>query len=193
METDPATAASAPAGRGGSWLLLVDDDDAFSFVLARALRRRGFVVEIAQDIAAAAALLAGGWQPPAYAIIDLNLGAESGLRLIAPVRSAAPSCRILVLTGYASIATAVDAIKLGADEYLAKPTDADTIARSLRGDRAPDPDFIPGESLSVPRVEWEHIQRVLADHGGNVSATARALRMHRRTLQRKLSKRPVRE
>lgn len=116
-----------------------------------------------------------------------------GLKLIGAVRQTNPECRIVVLTGYASISTAVDAIKLGADHYLAKPIEVDAIVRSLTDQQAPDDDDAGDATLSVSRLEWEHIQRVLAENAGNISATARALKMHRRTLQRKLSKRPVRE
>jgi two-component system response regulator RegA len=172
-------------------LLLVDDDALFARVLARALDARGFGVVAAASFDDAAAAL--GVQAPQFAVLDLNLAGDSGLKLIPLLRRAAPACRILVLTGYASIATAVDAIKLGADQYLAKPVEVDAIVNALAADAAPAAD--PGEvkMLSMPRMEWEHIQRALADHGGNVSAAARALKMHRRTLQRKLAKRPARE
>jgi two-component system response regulator RegA len=172
----------------------VDDDAVFAQVLGRALRARGFAVRSATSIAEAMRQLdtQGGLRPD-FAILDLNLEGSSGLKLIGAVRQANPDCRIVVLTGYASISTAVDAIKLGADQYLAKPIEVDANVRALTDAQAPD-DGDPGEgTLSVSRLEWEHIQRVLAENGGNISATARALKMHRRTLQRKLSKRPVRE
>jgi two-component system, response regulator RegA len=130
---------------------------------------------------------------PDFAVLDLNLGGTSGLKLIGVVRQANLHSRILVLTGYASISTAVDAIKLGADQYLAKPVDVDAIVRALIDSQAPDQEDAGEATLSVSRLEWEHIQRVLAENDGNISATARALKMHRRTLQRKLAKRPVRE
>jgi two-component system response regulator RegA len=126
-------------------------------------------------------------------VVDLRLGDEDGLALVAPLRARHPALRIVVLTGYASIATAVKAIKLGADDYLAKPVTAGAVADVLARTPA-EPTAAPApaaEPMSPRRLEWEHIQRVLAEHDGNVSATARTLRMHRRTLQRKLSKRPT--
>jgi len=173
-------------------LLLVDDDAALTRVLARALAARGFAVQNAESLAACTALLANGYLPD-FALLDLNLAGASGLKLIGELRRANDDCTIVILTGYASISTAVDAIKLGAHQYLAKPVEVDAIVRALLQEQEPDADATPEETLSVPRLEWEHIQRVLADHGGNVSATARALKMHRRTLQRKLTKRPAKE
>jgi two-component system response regulator RegA len=170
-------------------LLLVDDDQVFNRVLTRALTQRGFEVTSAHDIDQAQALLSE--LNPEYAVLDLNLGGASGLKLIGVLKGLNPDCRILVLTGYASIATAVDAIKLGATQYLAKPVDVDTIVAALDVDAQPDAEAAPDETLSVSRLEWEHIQRVLTEHEGNISATARALKMHRRTLQRKLAKRPT--
>ncbi len=172
-------------------LLLVDDDDTFRQVLARALERRGFAVSVAADVAQALAIATP--QPPEYAVCDLKLPGDSGLTLIRRLMDLDAETRIVMLTGYASIATAVEAIKLGAVHYLAKPVDADQIVAAfgrLAGDAA-----IPvaGGPLSAGRVEWEHIQRVFAEHKGNVSATARALKMHRRSLQRKLAKRPLKE
>lgn len=172
-------------------LLLVDDDQVFNRVLTRALAQRGFEVTSAHDIDQAQSLLSE--MTPDYAVLDLNLGGASGLRLISVLKGLNPDCRILVLTGYASIATAVDAIKLGATQYLAKPVDVDTIVAALDADAQPDAEAAPEETLSVSRLEWEHIQRVLTEHEGNISATARALKMHRRTLQRKLAKRPAKE
>jgi two-component system, response regulator RegA len=175
-------------------LLLVDDDAVFVRVLGRALDARGFSVRTAASPGEAMAYLSskGGFAPD-FAILDLNLAGSSGLKLIGAVRQASPDCRIVVLTGYASISTAVDAIKLGADQYLAKPIEVDAIVRALVDLQAPDQDDAGDNTLSVPRLEWEHIQRVLAENCGNISATARALKMHRRTLQRKLTKRPARE
>lgn len=172
-------------------LLLVDDDQIFNRVLCRALAQRGFAVASAHGIDEAQEQLET--MTPDYAILDLNLGGASGLKLIGVVKGINPKCRILILTGYASIATAVDAIKLGADQYLAKPVDVDAIVAALGTDSQPDADATSDEPLSVSRLEWEHIQRVLAEHEGNISATARALKMHRRTLQRKLAKRPAKE
>jgi two-component system response regulator RegA len=126
-------------------------------------------------------------------VLDLNLNGSSGLALIPQLLAINADCRIVVLTGYASIATAVDAIKLGAVQYLAKPVEIEAILAAFETDDVPDLETAaPDEPLSVDRLEWEHIQRVLNENDGNISATARALKMHRRTLQRKLSKRPVR-
>jgi two-component system, response regulator RegA len=173
-------------------LLLVDDDAVLSGVLGRALARRGFAVRQAASLEDCARELAGGYKAD-YAVLDLNLGGASGLRAIEPLKRANADCGIVVLTGYASIATAVDAIKLGARQYLAKPVEVDAIVNALLEQRAPEATAAPEATLSVPRLEWEHIQRVLGENGGNVSATARALKMHRRTLQRKLGKRPARD
>ena len=174
-------------------LLLVDDDQVFARVLGRALRARGFAVTTAAGLEEAVSLLEVDRHVPDFSVLDLNLAGSSGLKLIGTLRRANPDCRILILTGYASITTAVDAIKLGADQYLAKPVEVEAIVRALLGEHEPDPHTPSEETLSVPRLEWEHIQRVLTEHGGNISATARALKMHRRTLQRKLAKRPARE
>ena len=172
-------------------LLLVDDDEVFRGVLARALTRRGFAVTAAADVIEAEALAAS--QPPEYAVVDLKMPGDSGLVLIEKLMALDPGTRIVMLTGYASIATAVEAIKLGATHYLAKPADADEIVAALHkvdgNARMP----VADSPLSVDRLEWEHIQKVLAEHQGNISATARALKMHRRTLQRKLGKKPVKE
>ena len=180
----------ADAQRG---VLLVDDDERFAVTLAMALARRGYVTHVAHN--AAAALATARTKEPNAAVVDLKLGTDDGLALTEALRRAHPKMRIVVLTGYASIATAVKAIKLGADDYLAKPVTASAVVAVLeRGARnvpADDPPAEPLEPMSPRRLEWEHIQRVLAEHDGNVSATARTLRMHRRTLQRKLLKRPT--
>ena len=171
--------------------LVIDDDAVFNGILIRTLERRGHPALGVAD--AAAALDAMRSSACARVILDLNLNGSSGLALIPQLLAIAPDCRILVLTGYASIATAVDAIKLGAVQYLAKPVEIEAILAAFGPARAPDVDLpAPDEPLSVDRLEWEHIQRVLGENDGNISATARALKMHRRTLQRKLAKRPVR-
>ena len=171
-------------------VLLVDDDERFATTLARALERRGWQTRIALDAATARDVAAQA--PPDAAIVDLRIGETSGLELLPSLRKTAPRMRLIVLTGYASIATAVRAIQLGADDYLAKPVTAGAVLTALeRTEPAPLPQ--PGEPMSPRRLEWEHIQRVLAEHDGNVSATARALKLHRRTLQRKLAKRPTSE
>ena len=181
-----------PSGRP---LLIVDDDATFARVLARALTSRGFEV-ISSDNADDARALARRHQPR-YCVLDLKLGDENGLRLIPDLQALVPDMRVLLLTGYASIATAVEAIKRGAHDYLAKPVDADAVVRALLDGDGPaegdDPVDAPDAPLPLRRLEWEHIQRVLTECEGNISETARRLGMHRRTLQRKLSKHLVRE
>ncbi|MBT0960945.1 response regulator transcription factor [Denitromonas iodatirespirans] len=172
-------------------VLVVDDDPAFNRILCRTLSHRG--LECIGALDGSMALQEMRRVRPDAVILDLNLAGSSGLPLIAPLREVRADTRILVLTGYASITTAVDAIKLGAHQYLAKPADADSILRALTDAVTAPCDTAPVEPMSVDRLEWEHIQRVLAEHQGNISATARALKMHRRTLQRKLAKRPVKE
>jgi len=172
-------------------ILVIDDDETFSAVLTRALVRHGLSAMGATD--AETALSQARRRPPGRVVLDLNLAGNSGLALIEPLLAINPDCRIVVLTGYASIATAVDAIKLGAVQYLAKPVDVQAILAALAAGAKPNTEDTPtAEPLSVDRLEWEHIQRVLHEHDGNISGTARALKMHRRTLQRKLAKRPVR-
>lgn len=172
-------------------LLIVDDDEAFLQVLGRALQRRGF--EVFSAISACAALEMAEMHKPDYALVDLKLGQDSGLDVIDALLQVAPGVVIVVMTGYASIATAVAAVKRGAANYLAKPVKVDDILRALAGhDQFLDKpgDYSP---MSVERLEWEHIQKVLNEHDGNISATARSLGMYRRTLQRKLAKKPVSE
>ncbi|HUH36708.1 MAG TPA: response regulator transcription factor [Spongiibacteraceae bacterium] len=171
-------------------ILLVDDDPVFLQSLARALARRDLAVATAED--AASALQQAARLRPTRAVVDLKLADSSGLTLIPQLRELVPEMTIVILTGYSSITTAVEAIKLGADNYLCKPASSAEILAAFEL-QTPDPAMpLPEHPPSVERVEWEHIQRVLADHDGNISATARALGMHRRTLQRKLQKRPVR-
>lgn len=172
-------------------MLLVDDDDVFRGVMARAMGRRGYEVLEAGSGDQALALVA--LHSPEYVLLDLKLGDDSGLAVLERLLALEAETRVVLLTGYASIATAVEAIKLGAVHYLTKPVDADQVLAAfhrIEGDSAVP---LASDPLSVERLEWEHIQRVLAEHEGNISATARALKMHRRTLQRKLGKRPVRE
>lgn len=170
-------------------LLLVDDDPTFCRVLALALTRRGFHVATAGNNVTALQLARD--EPPDYTVVDLNLASDSGLALIPALLALCPATRIVVLTGYASIATAVEAIKLGAVNYLAKPADADQVLAAFTATAGNPAIPVNPYPLSIGRLEWEHIQRVLRDNGGNISATARRLGMHRRTLQRKLAKRPV--
>ncbi len=171
-------------------LLLVDDDVIFCKVLTVALVKHGFDVRMAHNVAEA--LQRAREQAPAYAVIDLKMPGESGLSLIGQLKSLNGDVKILVLTGYASIATAVEAIKLGAMHYLAKPADADEIVAALQRETGDSRAPIESKPFSVERLEWEHLQKVLVDCQGNISAAARSLGMHRRTLQRKLAKRPVR-
>jgi two-component system response regulator RegA len=167
-------------------LLLVDDDADFLNALAPAMIKRGFAVSLANS--AESAFAQAQHEPPEFAVVDLKMAGNSGLVLVRQLASLDAGIRIVVLTGYASITTAIEAIKLGATHYLAKPVDADEIVAAFdrrSGDAAIE---LPANPLSVNRLEWEHIQRVLAEHNGNISATARSLNMHRRTLQRKLGK-----
>jgi two-component system response regulator RegA len=175
-----------------STLLLADDDDTFRTVLGRALERRGYAVSNAASVDAA--LASAITQPPEYAVVDLRMPGDSGLVLIEKLIELDPNTRIVMLTGYASIATAIEAIKLGAIHYLAKPCDADEVVAALNKPVEGDSRLLVSESpLTINRLEWEHIQRVLTEHQGNISSTARALKMHRRTLQRKLGKHPSKE
>lgn len=186
--TESATGL-APDATTMPHLMVVDDDPAFNRVLSRVLGQRGFTVFSAFN--EAEALEIARRHEPEFVVLDLNLAGQSGLKVIQPLLGLTPDARILVLTGYASIATAVDAVKLGATQYLAKPADADSIVRALLGGECVIDDAIGEAPMSVDRLEWEHLQRVLNENAGNISATARALKMHRRTLQRKLAKRPV--
>lgn len=171
--------------------LILDDNDVFASTLARSLSRRGFAATVAHS--GEEAMQAAATTDFAYATIDLQLQQDSGLQWIASLRQQLPHARLLVLTGYASIATTVQAIKAGADNYLAKPANLDSILSALEHTASDAGSDIADSAapLSVERLEWEHIQRVLTEHQGNISSTARALNMHRRTLQRKLAKRPV--
>lgn len=171
-------------------LLLVDDDVTFCSVLSKALEKRGFQVKVAHSVAEALNNIQHG--APEYAVIDLKMPDQSGLVLVSRLKALGERTKIVVLTGYASIATAVEAIKLGAAYYLSKPADADDIVAAFDRNSGNASAPVNEKPLSVNRLEWEHINRVLSENHGNVSATARALGMHRRTLQRKLNKRPVR-
>lgn len=170
-------------------LLLVDDSENHCWALKRAFDKRGYEVRAASSAPEAQGLI-DDWRP-AYAVIDLRLPGPTGLTLIPRLKAADPGVRIVMLTGYASIVTAVEAIKLGATHYLVKPVDAQTVEAAFQRNGG-DPTIPPSESLlSVERLEWEYIQRVLVEQQGNISATARALHMHRKTLQRKLNKHPA--
>jgi two-component system response regulator RegA len=178
-------------GAGGERsLLIVEDDGVFLARLARAMERRGFAVETADSVADGIA--AAKARRPAFAVVDLRLGDGSGLDVVSALREVRPDSRIVMLTGYGNIATAVAAVKAGAVDYLTKPADADAIEAALmqRDDGPPPP---PAQPMSADRVRWEHIQRIYEQCERNVSETARRLRMHRRTLQRILAKHAPRE
>jgi two-component system response regulator RegA len=169
-------------------LLLLDDDQALRTRLGRALEARGFEVTTAESVADASAILRD--KAPAFAVLDMRLEDGNGLKVVEAVRDRRADARIVMLTGYGAIATAVAAVKAGAVDYLSKPADADDVVKALlAAGEAPEP---PENPMSADRVRWEHIQRVyeLCDH--NVSETARRLGMHRRTLQRILAKRAPR-
>lgn len=173
---------------GESTLLIVDDDAVFRAQLARAMENRGFSVVAAESLAEARSLVKAA--APAYAVIDMRLEDGNGLDLVEPLRAARSDMKIVILTGFGNIASAVAAIKVGAVDYLAKPADADDIAKALlTREQQPPP---PENPMSADRVRWEHIQRVYELCDRNVSETARRLKMHRRTLQRILAKRSPR-
>ncbi|HRG16606.1 MAG TPA: response regulator [Pseudomonadota bacterium] len=170
--------------------LVVDDDETFARTLGRALHRRGLLVDVVHDGGSALALAGPDLD---FILLDLRLGQSSGLSMIERLREAAPAARIVLLTGFASIATAVEAIKRGADDYLAKPANIAAVLKAIDPE-TPETDVedeAPTRMLSFDRVAWEHIQQALRESDGNVSAAARLLGMHRRTLQRKLAKRPA--
>lgn len=167
-------------------LLLVDDDEPFVKRLAKAMEKRGFLPETAESVAEGKAIALS--RPPAFAVVDLRLEDGNGLDVVEALREKRPDCRIVVLTGYGAIATAVAAVKIGAIDYLSKPADANDIMSALlaKSESMPAP---PDNPMSADRVRWEHIQRVYELCDRNVSETARRLSMHRRTLQRILAKR----
>lgn len=188
MSEDNATPA-APGGDEDRTLLLVDDDGPFVSRLGRAMEGRGYSVTTAESVSDGIRLATGG--KPAYAVVDLRLDDGSGLEVVAALHEVRPDARVIVLTGYGNIATAVEAVKLGAVDYLSKPADADDVDAALQaepGEKAPPPE----NPMSADRVRWEHIQRVYELCNRNVSETARRLNMHRRTLQRILAKRAPR-
>ena len=176
------------AANGKPRLLLVDDNENHCWALTRAFEKRGYAVKAAHSAPAACCLLQD-WHPE-YAVVDLRMPGPTGLTLIPRLKIVFPDVRIVMLTGYASIATAVEAIKLGATQYLVKPVDATTVEAAFRGDSGDTTVASSDHLVSVERLEWEYIHRVLTEQHGNVSATARALNMHRKTLQRKLTKHP---
>ena len=184
-ENSPPAAEPAASPTGERSLLIVDDDQPFRQRLAVAMERRGYAVATAESVAAGIAAAQG--RPPAFAVVDLRLADGSGIDVVTALRAARAECRIVMLTGYGNIATAVAAVKSGAVDYLSKPADADAVdaaLRQLEGALPPAPD----NPMTADRVRWEHIQRVFEQCDRNVSETARRLRMHRRTLQRILGK-----
>ena len=170
-------------------ILLVDDDPTFLEVMSRGMKRHGLSVEVATDGPSAKAI--ASQTQPEFILLDLNLPGESGLITLPDLLASCPNSRVVILTGYSSIATAVEAIKLGAFDYLCKPANLSQILAAFDGSPAVAPAEPAAAPLSVDRLEWEYIQQVLQQNDGNVTATAKALGMHRRTLQRKLRKRPV--
>ena len=174
-------------------ILIVDDDEVYRNRLARAFVDRAYDVRTAQDYDTAIA--AATHESPEYAVVDLKMPGKSGLELVKALVEIDPATKIVVLTGYGSIATAIDAVRLGATYYLSKPADADDIVGAFaRGEAPPLEPPAPGsgdyKAPSLARAEWEHINRVLSDAGGNISEAARRLGIHRRSLQRKLQKYP---
>ncbi|PCI22012.1 MAG: two-component system response regulator [Piscirickettsiaceae bacterium] len=172
-------------------LLIIDDDEVYCDVLQEAFEKRGFVTKVAHDAEQSKKLIEK-FQPE-LAVVDLRLEQESGLHIIKLLKESDESTQVVMLTGYASIATAVEAVKLGAIQYLTKPANADEILAAFA---QPNPDVettLAERPLSVKRLQWEHMQKVLLECDGNISETARQLNMHRRTLQRMLAKRPVRD
>jgi two-component system response regulator RegA len=174
---------------GDKSLLLLDDDAPFRQRMARALESRGFEVAAVSSVAEANDIVRAN--PPAYAVLDLRLEDGSGLAVVESLHRKRPECRVIVLTGYGAIATAVAAVKAGAVDYLPKPADVEDVIKALvtPQDDKPEP---PDNPMSADRVRWEHIQRIYELCGHNVSETARRLNMHRRTLQRILAKRAPR-
>ena len=174
-------------------ILVVDDNTVFNQTLCRSLMRKGISVLSSRSTEDAEHLLRN--HSIDGAIVDLKMEGASGLTLIPKIKTSNPKCAIVILTGYASIATAVEAIKLGANNYLTKPANTDEILTALFSETnnivSSEQPIKSNTPMSINRLEWEHIQKVLTEHGGNISATSRALGMHRRTLQRKLQKHPV--
>jgi len=169
-------------------ILIVDDDDVFRARLAKAMRARGYDAREAADVATARREVDA--DSPEMAVVDLRLPDGSGLDVVRVIKGLDPSTAIVVLTGYGSIATALEAVRLGAANYLTKPVDADRILAAFDPGGLPAPE-VPADTPSLARVEWEHINRVLTDCAGNVSEAARVLGVHRRSLQRKLQKFPT--
>jgi len=170
-------------------ILLLDDDESFCEILSRAFQRLNYNVFVAHTIQSAVDITQAN--DIAFAVVDLRIAQESGLEAVSKIIAINPGIKIVVLTGYASIATAVEAIKLGAKHYLTKPADVNDIIEGFGKEAGNENIDLAENPMSVKRLEWEHLQKVLQEHDGNISAAARALDMHRRTLQRKLQKKPV--
>jgi len=173
-------------------LLIIEDDVNLANTLARRFAKQGFECELAHSSEHAFEKVAAF--KASHFLVDLKLGDDNGLTLIKPIRTQFPAARIVLLTGFASIASAVEAIRLGADDYLPKPVDFNSLLKTMLGDTEISSslsDTQPSQVMSPERLEWEHIQHVLHRNEGNISQTARQLNMHRRTLQRKLQKKPV--
>ena len=178
--------ALAGLPEGERTLLIVDDDAPLCQRLARAMERRGFIVATAESVAAGVQAVENA--PSAFAVVDLRLTDGSGLDVVKALRKARPNARVVMLTGYGNIATAVAAVKAGAVDYIPKPVDADAVERALLATADSSLPPPPEDPMSADRVRWEHIQRVFEQCDRNVSETARRLKMHRRTLQRILGK-----
>ncbi len=170
-------------------LLVIDDDETFAQLMARRMRRAGYVTHVAHNAEQAIAVLRE--HGACRAVLDLKLGPDSGLALLPRLKRIDPDLEVVVLTGYSSIATAVEAIKLGAINYLCKPASSDAILEAFTANCGDPGIDLASKPPSIHRLEWEHIQKVLVDNDGNVSESARMLGMHRRTLQRNLRKFPV--
>ena len=186
---DPGSQADAPSARS---VLVVDDDHTLRSRLAVAFRQRGYEAQEASSEREACTLASA--ESPEYAVVDLRLGGESGLDVVRALKAIDAETKIVVLTGYGSIATAMEAVRLGATGYITKPADVDDVLGAFaRGDAAAVPPAAGYAAPSLARAEWEHINRVLADCDGNISEAARRLKIHRRSLQRKLQKRPPKD
>lgn len=172
-----------------SSILVVEDDDMFRAVLVSALEARGYDVSGVPD--GAGALAVARRDSPEMAVVDLRLGEQSGLDVVRELKAIDPATIVVVLTGYGSIATALEAVRLGAAHYLTKPTDAGRILAAFSRGLSARPRDLPTGTPSLAQVEWEHLNRVLTDCSGNVSEAARELGMHRRSLQRKLARKPA--
>jgi two-component system response regulator RegA len=170
-------------------LLIIEDDINLASTLARRLTKQGFICDVAHN--QSDALLRARQIVPDSILLDMKLGDDNGLLLIKPLRNLLENTHIVLLTGFASIATAVEAMRLGANDYLTKPIDMATLLKALNNEKSELQTSIDDAVMSPERLEWEHIQQVLHSNNGNISVTARQLNMHRRTLQRKLQKKPV--